>query len=61
MEINHERLRGKPAGWVNSVKEDVSPAMDEDFERIKAKKVRINSPSEFVFKSPFLGDMYWMA
>ena len=39
MEENHERLRGKPADWINKVKEDIFPD-DEGFEHITAKKVR---------------------
>ena len=41
MEINHERLQGESKNRTNSVKEGVSPAMNEDFKRIKVKKVRV--------------------
>ena len=39
MEGNHKRLQGRPADWVNKVKEDTFPD-DEGFKYITAKKVR---------------------
>ena len=39
MEENHERLRGKPADWINGIKEDVFPD-SEGFKHITVKKVR---------------------
>ena len=39
MEGNHERLRGKPADWINRVKEDVF-SDNEGFKHITVQKVR---------------------
>lgn len=39
MEQNHERLRGRPADWINRVKDDIFPD-NQGFKHITAKKVK---------------------